>query len=170
MEIPGAVTHPVDAIYPAPALIPAVRREKRSVTEQINVCCFLSRPDRPAPNKRGSHSPRHGGECVCITNAPCRCVNSISGEWNTDYTAARSSRRGQGRGTGEGGGCLCPRGPEQGSKEAYGGNQRPLSSPARLTSQYEARGQIDGCYGQIPLMPGASTSSQPPQHLFWQGV
>lgn len=48
MEIPGAVTHPVDAIYPAPALIPAVRRGKRSVTEQISVCCFLSRPDRPA--------------------------------------------------------------------------------------------------------------------------
>lgn len=48
MEIPGTVTHPVDAIYPAPAIIPAVRREKRSVTEQIKVCCFLSRLDRPA--------------------------------------------------------------------------------------------------------------------------
>lgn len=48
MEIPGAVTHPVVAVYPAPALIPAVQREKRSVTEQISVCCFLSRLDRPA--------------------------------------------------------------------------------------------------------------------------
>lgn len=48
MEIPGAVTHPVDAIYPAPALIPTVRRGKRSVTEHISVCCLLSRPDRPA--------------------------------------------------------------------------------------------------------------------------
>lgn len=34
-------------LYPAPALIPAVPREKKSVTEQINVYCFLSRPDRP---------------------------------------------------------------------------------------------------------------------------
>lgn len=34
-------------LYPAPALILAVPREKQSVTEQINVYCFLSRPDRP---------------------------------------------------------------------------------------------------------------------------
>lgn len=34
-------------LYPAPALIPAVPREKWSVTEQINVHCFLSRLDRP---------------------------------------------------------------------------------------------------------------------------
>lgn len=34
-------------LYPALALILAVPREKQSVTEQINVYCFLSRPDRP---------------------------------------------------------------------------------------------------------------------------
>ena len=34
-------------LYPAPGLIPAVPRESWSVTEQINVYCFLSRLDRP---------------------------------------------------------------------------------------------------------------------------
>lgn len=49
-------------LYPAPALIPAVPREKKSVTEQINVCCFLSRPDRPLlTGEGGSHSPCYGG-------------------------------------------------------------------------------------------------------------
>lgn len=34
-------------LYPALGLIPAVPRESWSVTEQINVYCFLSRLDRP---------------------------------------------------------------------------------------------------------------------------
>lgn len=34
-------------LYPAPGLIPAVLRESWSVTEQITVNCFLSRPDPP---------------------------------------------------------------------------------------------------------------------------
>lgn len=34
-------------LYPAPGLIPTVPRESWSVTEQINVYCFLSRLDRP---------------------------------------------------------------------------------------------------------------------------
>lgn len=34
-------------LYPAPGLIPAVPQESWSVTEQINVYCFLSRLDRP---------------------------------------------------------------------------------------------------------------------------
>lgn len=34
-------------LYPALALIPALPREKWSVTEQINVHCFLGRLDRP---------------------------------------------------------------------------------------------------------------------------
>lgn len=35
-------------LYPAPGLIPAVPGERRSVTEQITVYCFLSRLDRPS--------------------------------------------------------------------------------------------------------------------------
>lgn len=48
-------------LHPAPGLIPAVPRESWSVTEQINVYCFLSRLDRPIANSRGSHSPGYGG-------------------------------------------------------------------------------------------------------------
>lgn len=35
-------------LYPAPGLIPAVPRDSWSVTEQITVDCFLSRPDQAA--------------------------------------------------------------------------------------------------------------------------
>lgn len=71
--------------YSAPALIPAVQQEQRSVTEHINVYCFVSWLDRPTVTT----------EAVIPTKTPCRCVNSINKEWNGDCMVACSSCRGQ---------------------------------------------------------------------------
>lgn len=47
MEIPSTVTHSGGRYILRRGLIPTVPRESWSVTEQINVYCFLSRLDRP---------------------------------------------------------------------------------------------------------------------------
>lgn len=83
MEIPGAATRPADAIYPVPALIPAVRREKRSVTEQISVCCFLSRLDRPALTSEPLILLATVECVVCITNAP-RKMHTLY-QWGAEH-------------------------------------------------------------------------------------
>lgn len=61
-EIPSAVTHSADAISCAGFNPPAVPRESRSVTEQINGCCFLSRLDRPVLTAEAVILAAHAGE------------------------------------------------------------------------------------------------------------